>query len=306
MRAIPKNVFTLRRFWQPEGPTLGYVQSAAAGPPMLFFHGVLRSSEDFCPLFPGLAASHSLLAVDHRGHGRSESAGGAYRVLDYAADAVAWTRAMVDAPAVLYGHSLGAMVAACVAAAVPEKVRALVLEDPPFETLGPGISATPFAPLFVGLRGCLPAHRQTRTPSDPPTDEHVRRLAADIGGVVVPTASGAVPLRRLRDATQLRLSARCLLDLDPEVFLPLLQGRWLEGWDIETTLRQLQCPTLLLVGNTELGGMLSPELADRTAAEIEDCTRVDFPDAGHLLHWTRTQGVLRYVEGFLASLAPVH
>ena len=49
---------------------------------------------------------------------------------DYAADALAFVEAL-PSPATLYGHSLGALVAASVAAALPGRVAGVVLEDPP-------------------------------------------------------------------------------------------------------------------------------------------------------------------------------
>ena len=50
--------------------------------------------------------------------------------IDYARDAAAVLRSLRE-PAVVCGHSLGALVAGVVAAQLPERVRAVVLEDPP-------------------------------------------------------------------------------------------------------------------------------------------------------------------------------
>ena len=68
--------------------------------------------------------------IDHRGHGGSGRAPGQYRVVDHVEDALTVLN-WLGRPAVLFGHSLGALVAAAAAAARPELVRAVVLEDPP-------------------------------------------------------------------------------------------------------------------------------------------------------------------------------
>lgn len=58
----------------------------------------------------------------------------------------------VGDPVVLVGHSLGAMVAAIAASRVPERVRGLVLEDPPMQTMGRSIQGTVWQKLFEGMR----------------------------------------------------------------------------------------------------------------------------------------------------------
>lgn len=55
-------------------------------------------------------------------------------------------------PLVLFGHSLGAMVAAAVAAEVPDRVRAIILEDPPFHTLGNRIEGSAWQAQFIGMQ----------------------------------------------------------------------------------------------------------------------------------------------------------
>src|SRR5262245_42086976 len=83
------------------------------------------------PIMPAFADEWRVYALDHRGHGRSGHAPGHYRIVDYAADVVAFLRERVGRPAVLVGHSLGAIISIAVAPDAPELVRAIVLEDPP-------------------------------------------------------------------------------------------------------------------------------------------------------------------------------
>src|SRR5207302_6991572 len=95
--------------------SLHYARGPSSGPPMLFLHGVLRCWQDFLPLIAPLTTRWHVHALDFRGHGRSSPRPGRYRVVDYVEDAAAFLRHGCDEPAVVYGHSLGAMVALAVA-----------------------------------------------------------------------------------------------------------------------------------------------------------------------------------------------
>jgi pimeloyl-ACP methyl ester carboxylesterase len=259
------------------------------GPPILLLHGVARSWRDFAPVLPALAARNRVLALDHRGHGRSERAG-SYLVTDYVRDTVAFLRNYQSRPAVLWGHSLGAMVAAAAAAHVPARVGALILEDPPFHTMGERITPALRA-FFAGLQECA---REDSIA--------VPLLAERMAAIRLPIPDGrTVRLDEVRDATQIRFGARCLVDLDPAVLDPVVTGSWLEGYDLEGVLQQVRCPTLLLAGQSESGAMLSPYDAARVTGLVEDLTQVSFEGAGHLLHWQRTDDVLRHVLAFLES-----
>ena len=72
------------------------------------------------------------MAFDFRGHGLSSKPDSGYTWANhYGADIVAFVNEHVNEPAILIGHSLGAMVTVPVAVNAPDKVRAVVLEDPP-------------------------------------------------------------------------------------------------------------------------------------------------------------------------------
>ena len=195
-------------------------------------------------------------------------------------------------PAVIFGHSLGALVAAAAAAAEPERVRAIILEDPPGTQLLTDLQATPFFTLFRQLQKFAGSVR--------PVAEIARHLA-DIE-LTGSTGRGSTRLGASRDAVQLRFMARCLKDVDPEVLPPLLESRLLDGFDIEAALGSVHCPVLLLQGNEKLGGMLGDAAAARWAGLLTDCTSIEFPAAGHLLHWLDITKTINMMLGFLEAL----
>jgi pimeloyl-ACP methyl ester carboxylesterase len=271
---------------------LHFAAGPASGPPLVLLHGVQRMWQDYVTFAPLLAARWQVQALDFRGHGRS-ARGGSYLVTDYVRDAVAFLTCQVPEPAVVYGHSLGAMVAAAAAAAAPKSVRALVLEDPPFETLGRRIRETPFYSLFAGNERLL------ATP--PRSVEALAREMAELR-VTGPDGRDTVRLGDVRDATHLRFGAKCLMRMDPAVLVPLLEGRWLEGYDTERIARGIGCPTLLLAGDYSQGGMLPKSEAARIAGLIRHCDLVHLPGVGHLIHWMQPEAAARLTTGFLESL----
>jgi pimeloyl-ACP methyl ester carboxylesterase len=268
---------------------LNFAAGPAAGPPLLFLHGVTRRWQDFLTLAPMFASRWHVHALDFRGHGRSSRTPGAYRVADYLADTTAFMQAHFHEPAVVYGHSLGALVAVALAAQAP--VRALVLEDPPSVSLVPRIRETPFFAMFSGMHRLAGDRRS------------VRETTRDLAEVRIPTgAEGDMRMGDLRDPTSLRFTARALQDLDPEVFPPLLEGRLLEGCDLQALCAKVVCPTLLLRADDAAGGMLSRRHAEQMAAAMAECTLIDMPGVGHLIHWLKAETTLRLTAGFLESL----
>lgn len=269
--------------------SLNLAYGPPAGPPLLLLHGVTRLWQDFVTVMPTLACRWQVHGLDFRGHGRSSRATG-YRVVDYVGDVASMIRARFENGVILYGHSLGAMVAAAVAAEVPDRVRGLVLEDPPFDTLGARIHETPFYSMF---RGMLDIAERGGT---------VATMTRALAEMPIETPSGSVAMGEMRDGASLRFSARCLVSLDPRVLQPIVAGEWLEGYRRDDWLRGIRCPTLLLQADYASGGMLPDADAEVVAQLIPECYRVRVPGAGHLLHWQQNETTLQLVGSFLESL----
>lgn len=274
-------------------PAMGYLEGPKAGPPLLLLHGVGRCAEDYREFAAGLVKDWHVHALDFRGHGGSDRTLGQYHVTDYIRDTVAFARDDVCQPVVIYGHSLGAMVALAVAAKLPELVRGIVLEDPPFHTMGRRISHTPWQALFAGMRDVA----RSATGAD-----GLEAALAELS-VPVPGRSGLTKLRQLRSAESLRFSAQCLAQLDPEVFTPIIEGRWLDGYDEHVLFAQVRCAVLLLQGDPSAGGALLDADADAAIATLASCRRTRFPGVGHLIHRDQPAVALRALQEFAATLA---
>ena len=277
------------RHFAMNGARLNVAASGTAGPPLLLLHGVTRCWQDYLGVIPGLAGFGRITALDHRGHGGSSHGHKHYRVVDCVEDAVAFLRSEVNEPAVVIGHSLGAMTAAMVAARAPECVRGLVLEDPPGTLLASGIQESRYWLQFTGLRTLL---RQEDWD------------AAALAGLPVqhPLDGRTVPWRELRDPAALKFAADCLARMDARVLDNLVEGRWLDALDWFGELPKIQCPTLLLRADMPCGGMLTKSEAVLIESAVPGCRRADFPQLGHNLHGTAPAQYLDHVTRFLQDI----
>ena len=104
-------------------------------PPLVALHGWLDNAGSFARLAPLLAARYRVIALDLPGHGHSGhlAAGASYHYVDYVQAVLAAADALQLDRYTLLGHSLGAGIAALVAAASPERIERLLL----IEGLGP-------------------------------------------------------------------------------------------------------------------------------------------------------------------------
>jgi pimeloyl-ACP methyl ester carboxylesterase len=261
----------------------------ASGAPLVFFHGVSRCWQDFLTLMPAAALRWQTCAVDFRGHGKSDRSN-RYLLVNHVADALAFLSQHIKEPAVLYGHSLGALVAAGVAALAPERVRGIVLEDPPAESILKNIRASVFHTLFVLLRSFAGQERS------------VADMARDLSGYLMPLPGAPGSAAQGRDAVSIRFMAKSLKSCDPEVLSPIIESRWLDGYEMEGTFKKVQCPALLLRGDEASGGMLPRPAGEELMRWLPDGTLIEWPGTGHLIHWFQSDKTAKFLTGFLEAL----
>jgi pimeloyl-ACP methyl ester carboxylesterase len=271
---------------------LNLMSSDPVGPPLLLLHGVIRRWQTFLPLLPHLTQRWQLLGLDLPGHGQSDHLAGEYLVVDYVRVVTGLVRSQFQKPLVIYGHSLGAMVAAGVAADAGDLVRAIILEDPPLDTMASRIEETWLHGYFLGLA------RHAGSPLA------VGQLAAELANMILvdPQTRQSQRLGDLRDAAQLCFLASCLKHLDPAVLRPITEARWLAEFDWPQVFSRIACPMLLLQADEAAGGMLVDADAVRAASRASDCTLVKLRGCGHNMHVARTQEVANVVHAFLESL----
>jgi pimeloyl-ACP methyl ester carboxylesterase len=272
------------------------VQSGGShsGPTILLLHGVTRQIADLAPFIDQFPREYGWIAVDFPGHGKSPPANHQYKVRDYSTDIVRLVEALDQPSLILFGNSLGAMVAAEVASLLPKRITAAILEEPPFSTMGAKLKESSFELQFSGvsklLRQRFPVEELFQALRELP----VRR----------PSDGSVVRFGDLRDDASLRTYASYLMEVDPRVLDSVVAGQWLEGYDFEAIAARVHCPMLLLQGEAKFGAMLTDHEAKGFESRAANCQLKKFADAGHLIHTSHTLVLAKELFRFLQSVVP--
>jgi esterase len=111
------------------GLRFSYLDTGGNLPVLLILHAHWMGASDFEEIVPQLADGWRIVALDQRGHGETDH-GGEHSVPAYNSDIDAVLAHLgISTPVVILGHSFGGMVANLYAAARPDRVRALIIED---------------------------------------------------------------------------------------------------------------------------------------------------------------------------------
>lgn len=148
-----------------DGVSLGYGYWPGSGQAVVGLHGLTASFMNFAGIADRLAGRRPLLAFDLRGRGESDKPEGPYGVEQHAADVAVAMAQFGLGPSLVIGHSMGAYVAAALAARHPELVAGVLLLDggylldPP-----PGVEIESLldvllAPQMARLRQSYPSRR---------------------------------------------------------------------------------------------------------------------------------------------------
>lgn len=244
---------------------------------LLLLHGISDSADCWTPVLSGLADERGVLATDARGHGGS---GLPEEPFDYrlmADDAALVLTELGVPPVAVLGHSMGAMTAAVLAQRHPDRVRCLVLEDPPA-----------FAP--SSDRG----QSSGRKWSIPDWLLAVRALDHDAR-----IAQGRADNPGWSD-DEMEPWAVAKEQLNPHLFdLPC--G---EPAPLVEIVAEVRCPTLLVTGDTERGALVTPEVAQACAAAAGGPFEIAHIDgAGHSIRRDRRDAFVSAVDTFLRRTA---
>lgn len=108
-------------------------------PPLLCLHGLTRNSRDFAELAKRYSPRFRVLALDFRGRGLSDydPLPARYNPLTYAGDVIELLDRLAIPQAIFVGTSLGGLVTMTIAAMVPQRIAATILND-----IGPDVDAS--------------------------------------------------------------------------------------------------------------------------------------------------------------------
>jgi pimeloyl-ACP methyl ester carboxylesterase len=252
-------------------------------PPLVALHGWLDNAGSFARLAPRLAARYRVIALDLPGHGHSDhlAAGASYHYLDYVQVVLAAADALRLDRYSLLGHSLGAGIAALVAAAAPERIERLLL----IEGLGP-----------LGDDG-----------------SHTLQRFRD---ALAPRGDNGKPLRIFRDVAQAVAARSMASGLPAELARPIVERGLVEtdgGWrwrsdprltrpsavrlaemQVHALLRGIAAPTALLLAQPATSYL--PGAPMQARAECVANIAVSHLGGGHHLHLEHPADVAAWID----------
>jgi len=112
-----------------DGIALAFGYWPGRGAPVVALHGLTSTYVSFMGVAERLGGRRPLFALDLRGRGDSDKPSGPYGMAQHARDVARAMRAFALGPSVIVGHSMGAFIAAALAASEPELVAGLILVD---------------------------------------------------------------------------------------------------------------------------------------------------------------------------------
>ncbi|HMN30818.1 MAG TPA: alpha/beta hydrolase [Caldilineaceae bacterium] len=261
---------------QANGIRLHYYRTGGDKPPLVAAHGITDNGLCWSPLATRLAEEYDVIMVDARGHGQSTVPESGYAGAEHAADHAAAIRGLgLDRPA-LIGHSMGAATAAQLAAENPGLVRCLILEDPPWREAGSAGSPEERAASAQAWREDVVARQQLS-----------RAEALAQGRQQRPMWSEA----------EFAPWVEAKFQVSPKVLDYVSAG--VTPWPAVAP--QLTCPVLLLIGEPELGGIVTPQVAQQIGAANVRIQVVHIPGAGHNIRREQFEPYLAAVRRFLQA-----
>jgi non-heme chloroperoxidase len=238
------------------------------GEPIVFLHGTSDSWFSFSPVLKYLSPKYHVYMLDQRGHGNSSKPEAGYKIADFAADAIAFIRALRLEQVTLIGHSMGSFIAQRVAVtAAPELAARLVLVD----------SATD--PRTDDLMGFLEVVKALQ---DPVPEAFSRDFQMS-------TIYNALP-----DAFMSRViseSMKLPAYVWRAVFSDFLSSSTVSPFE------RIQVPTLVVWGDRDM--IWSRAEQEALATGIPQAELHIYPETGHALHWERPEEFARQLEDFI-------
>lgn len=247
---------------------LNYAEIPNEKRPLILLHGGSAQWDSVEVLMHAFSADFHIYAPELRGHGKSGWVADSYTLQDYAGDIRAFLQKRVGEPAILFGHSLGGMIALMIAAELPELVQAVIIGDSPLS-----------AETWVAI---LRQHSEMIVPW--------RDLA---GGKY----SAAEIEERLGNAWV----AHNLVCLDPDTHTILIEDPERAAVGYENVLPLVQCTVFLLQADPSTGGLMTDEEVQAALQLLAQPTHRLLAGVSHILQNEQPQLVISAIRDFLLA-----
>ncbi|WP_055691053.1 alpha/beta fold hydrolase [Streptomyces prasinus] len=256
--------------------------TGSGAPSVLLLHGLMGRASHWASTARRLSGRYRAVALDQRGHGRSDKPPRASFTRDaYVDDTEAVLEQLGLGPAVLIGHAMGALTAWQLAAKRPDLVRGLIICDMRASALG-AASQREWAQWFEAWPvpfATLADVRKWFGEDDPWVERPNPARGAFYAEVMAESPDGWRPVFDL--GQMLRSRETWVYD-----------AHWEE-------LAQVRCPTLVVRG---LDGALGRAEAQEMVRVLPRGRYAEVADAGHLVHYDQPDAWCTAIEPFLDAL----
>ncbi len=303
-------------FYTKMGAKLHYKIIRDAGKvPLVLIHGQGMCGQDYEPVLKKLSSDYILYLIDCFGHGDSEKNADLYRC-HIIGDAIAeFIQVEIGQACVISGHSSGGILAAYVAGKIPQFIKGLLLEDPPFFNVQPG----EFENTFVYKDSFQVFHEFLNQAEE--TEYMVYYLehgyiynylgqnyfGKDWAHNLAEEAREKRKENPGRIPTLNKVSAKSFhgfvyMDkFDDQFAESFYTGEWFEGVSQDEILKFIQCPVVYLKAKTKYGkdGVLwaanSDESADRVMSFLKNGKR-KVVRCGHDIHFEKPRHFIKALK----------
>ncbi len=273
-----------------KGPVRIYYEEVGQGEPILTIHGLMEDVGYYSEsgLTAALAEHYRVISMDMRGHGRTVVQGPpyGYDVCTMANDFTSLADGLGLERFHLLSHATGGMVAVRYAMTHSRRLFSLMLTD----------TGSATAPTFPGIdpetlrQGFTQAALTRKTAT---VEQWMERARAEPGPFLFKMAEHpeAERLWGIYEGFLRRSDPQAISDFmlnfyaDPD---PMIEG-----------LRQIRCPTLILLGEWDVVFL---EPSEVLAREIPDNRKVILPGVGHMTALEDPQGTRREILDFLETV----
>ncbi|MHB1356376.1 MAG: alpha/beta fold hydrolase [Anaerolineae bacterium] len=256
---------------------LHYFRTGGAKRQLVLAHGYSDNALCWLRVARNLEADFDVILYDARGHGHSEAPEHGYSYDDRAADLAGLVQGLhLERPAVL-GHSMGAQTVAVFAGSYPALLICAVLEDPPW-----------IEPEEAVRRGRVRDAAWLERERQHIAERNQQTLEAQIA-----FEQGMNAEWTEEDVAQ---AACAKLAMSPHNAETIADPPY--TW--RDLAKRIACPTLLMMGDSGRGALVTPELAANALPLLPAGSRVGTFLSGHSIHRVVFSEFIASVRSFLA------
>ncbi|MDX1366780.1 alpha/beta hydrolase [Pseudomonas sp.] len=258
-------------YYDNDGCQLHY-EEYGKGAPVLLVHGLGSSTRDWEYQLPELAAHYRVIAIDIRGHGRSDKPRERYSIAGFAEDVAALIEHLGLDRVHLVGISMGGMIGFQLGVDRPELLKSLCIVNS-----GPEVKAkSPRDFLEIAKRWSLSRLLSLDT------------IAKALGKLLFPKPEQAELRRKIEERWPLNDKRAYLASLDAII-----------GWGVRERLARITCPTLVIAADRDYTPITQKEAYVK---EMPNARLLVIEDSRHATPLDQPQ---RFNSSLLAFLAEV-